>query len=251
MTTAASRFIEAILISWDSFEPYENTAKDGLADVDADAIQTFCDESDEDFSEAETEVLAFIRGKVLQTMDFAAMGDDADWSVEDVITAFTACVYGSDGDQPGQVEVVLETATVGEEYGVEVKIYRWRERDEAGSYESGDATQDREEAVRDGEAHAESEDSEPDLGELLSEIEETGYFEDNDIIPHVLDAATGHSQGYLLLPPDIGQPVGTMWTTNGHLQRDDYITLDATHSQKSYAAAALLAAIREYQNGEE
>jgi len=68
-TAAATRFIDAIMVSWDSLEPYQATAEKGLADVDEDTLQTYCDESDEDYGDAEAEVLAFVRGKLMQTRE--------------------------------------------------------------------------------------------------------------------------------------------------------------------------------------
>lgn len=64
MTSAASRFLDEVMVSWDSSEPWENTAALGLSDVDSDALRTYCDESDEDYAEAEAEVLSFVRRKV-------------------------------------------------------------------------------------------------------------------------------------------------------------------------------------------
>ncbi len=86
-------------------------------------------------------------------------------------------------------------------------------------------------------------DWEPDLDDVMAEIKETGYFTYPDIIPLVVKAATQYSQGYLLVTPDISQPVGTAWTINGYLQCD-YIALDATYSTEEEAAEALLNAIQ-------
>lgn len=64
MTTAADRFIDAVMVSWDSRGPWEATAKKGLADVDEDALRSFCDESGDDYDTAEAEVLEYVRAKV-------------------------------------------------------------------------------------------------------------------------------------------------------------------------------------------
>lgn len=102
----------------------------------------------------------------------------------------------------------------------------------------------KEEAEEAAKALSVDEDETPDLEGLLTEIKETGYFSDPDMIPRVVKAATQHSQGYLLVTPGISQPVGQRWTTNGYLQCD-YIALEATYSTEEEAADALLRAIQE------
>lgn len=62
MTTAAKKFLDAVAISWDSREPWENTARLGLAEVDADALREMC--GDEDYTTAEAEVLVAVCEKV-------------------------------------------------------------------------------------------------------------------------------------------------------------------------------------------
>ncbi len=63
-TAAATRFIDAIRVSWDSRSPYEATAKNGLSDVDADALRDICDETGESYEDAEAEVMDSIRRRV-------------------------------------------------------------------------------------------------------------------------------------------------------------------------------------------
>lgn len=176
-------------------------------------------------------------------LDLDAVFERADWRVQDGITAYTACVYGSRGDEPGEVLVVLQSAT---EYGI--TAYRWAEKDDSGTYETGPVTLDRDEAVSGGEDYAEENDEEPDADDLIRQIVETGYFGDasSDDIRAICKEATEHSQGYLLLPAGefVGHPIGRMWTTNGYLdQCDKYVTLDATHPSIAYAADALLRAV--------
>jgi hypothetical protein len=165
----------------------------------------------------------------------------ADWSRVDAIAAFTACVYGHDGDEPGEVRVVLESATEGD-----ITAYRWAEQDDGGTRETGDPTKDRDEAVAGGEEYASENDEEPDADDLIQQIVDTGYFgsADADDICAVCQAATEHSQGYLLLPKGefVGHPIGRMWTTNGYLQCE-YVSLDATYPSVAYAADALLRAV--------
>lgn len=66
-TTAADRFTDAILVAWDSREPWEATDAKGLSQVDEDALLALCDESYEDYDSAEAEVLAFVRRKLVGT----------------------------------------------------------------------------------------------------------------------------------------------------------------------------------------
>lgn len=175
-------------------------------------------------------------------LDLDSVFESAAWTRDgDSVASFTRCCYGPEGDSPGELEIVIEAAT---EYGV--TVYRWTEIDEAGSYESGEIVLDREEAVSAGEDYASENDEEPDTDDLIEAIVETGYFggADADDIRAVCEAATQHSQGYLLLPKGefVGHPIGRMWTTNGYLQCE-YVTLDATHPSVAYAADALLRAV--------
>jgi len=172
-------------------------------------------------------------------LDLDTVFANGDWEADsDIIATYTACVYGRDGDEPGEVEVVLESATA---YGI--TAYRWAERDDSGTHERGPITLDRDEAVAAGEEYAEDHDEEPDAGDLIEQIVETGYFgsADAEDIRAICDEATKHSQGYLLLPAGefVGRP---MWTTNGYLQCE-YVTLDATHHSIAHAADALLRAV--------
>ena len=64
-TTAAERFIDEISASWDSSDPYVATAEAGyLAEVDEDALRTYCGEAGEDYDTAANEVLAYVRERV-------------------------------------------------------------------------------------------------------------------------------------------------------------------------------------------
>lgn len=175
-------------------------------------------------------------------LDLDAVFDLADWRQVDGITAYTACVYGKDGDEPGEVQIVLESAT---EYGI--VAYRWAEKDDGGTHGRGPITLDRDEAVEAGEEYASENDEEPDADDLIRQIVESGYFggADADDIRAICEEATKHSQGYLLLPAGefCGHPIGRLWTTNGYLQCEKYVTLDATHPSLAYAADALLRAV--------
>lgn len=182
-------------------------------------------------------------------IDLDEVFEGAAWTKDSEIATYTACVYGPEGDLPGEVRVILQ---VSELYG----ITAWRWRDDDGSYggDTGDITLDRLVAIQAGEEHAVDRDEEPDLDRLVGEIVETGFFGDattNDIRA-ICEEATGYSQGYLLLPAGefVGRPIGRLWTTNGYLECP-HVRLDATYPKASYAAAGLLAAIHASQDEEE
>lgn len=166
----------------------------------------------------------------------------ADWQQVDGIAAYTACVYGKDGDKPGELQIVLESAT---EYGI--VAYRWAEEDGSGTHGRGPITLDRDEAVEAGEEYASENDEEPDADDIIRQVVESGYFGDADAddIKAICEEATKYSQGYLLLPAGAfcGHPIGRLWTTSGYLQCEKYIMLDATHPRLAYAADALLRAV--------
>lgn len=64
MTRAATRFLEGVAVAWDSRGPWEDTARLGLSDADVLVLSELCDSEDEDYDEAEAEVLAAVREKV-------------------------------------------------------------------------------------------------------------------------------------------------------------------------------------------
>lgn len=164
------------------------------------------------------------------------------WRTQDTDT-YIACCYGRDGDEPGDVVVQLESAE--DDDGV-----TWWRLFEPEACQSSDKMWDDETEARDALADwCEDRDETPDAEDIEAQIRETGYFNDPDIIPLVIAEMTQHSQGYLLLTPDIGQPVGTRWTTNGYLQCD-YISVDATHNNPAVAADSLLRAIQSAQENE-
>jgi hypothetical protein len=138
-------------------------------------------------------------------LDLDAVFDRADWRDIDSIDTYTSCVFGAEGDEPGEVEITLQRS---EAYGIEA--FRWFERD---GMEHGDITLDRDEAIEAGEEYASENDEEPDADELFRQIVETGYFGSADAgdIRAICQEATEHSQGYLLLPAPAPRP---------HVRRD-------------------------------
>jgi hypothetical protein len=174
------------------------------------------------------------------------------WKMIEAIASYTDCCYGDEGDEPGEIRVMLETAQTSD--GLDV--YRWHDHDGAGSYDSGDIMLDQDAVIRAGRAHAEEQDETPDLDVLIDGILTTGYFGplcDAGDVRRACQAATEYSQGYLMLAPGEPprDPIGVAWTTNGYLQVPHHIQLAATHSRIEYAADALLRAIRTAMREEE
>jgi len=63
-TKAAERFMSGILVAWDHRDCYAQTAAKGLSETDADMLRVYCDETGDDYAEAEAEVMAFVRAKL-------------------------------------------------------------------------------------------------------------------------------------------------------------------------------------------
>lgn len=163
-------------------------------------------------------------------LDLDAVFDGADWRTIKSITTYTACIYGTFGDEPGEVTVNLQAS-----YRYGITAYRWAAEDESGTYECGSPVLDREEASRQGEEFATENHTELDVDEIIDQIVATGYFGDATAsdIRSFCEQATGYSCVYLLLPK------GYCWTTNGYLECE-YVTLPATYPNVAFAADALL-----------
>lgn len=61
MTTAARKITEALALTWDNFDRYEQTAKNGLSQTDDDALATLCDTFDESYVDSYTDVMGWVR----------------------------------------------------------------------------------------------------------------------------------------------------------------------------------------------
>lgn len=64
MTKAAKEFLAAVRQSWDTPGPWEDTARLGLAQPDADALRSLAEQAGESYTQAEAEVLEAIRQHV-------------------------------------------------------------------------------------------------------------------------------------------------------------------------------------------
>jgi hypothetical protein len=187
----------------------------------------------------EIDVEGLVAAKLL---NLKAVFEKSDWKTVKVINSYTACSYG-ETDEPGEVEIVLQKAT---EYGI--TAYRWAEEDDGGYHEKGAIVLHPDEVREDAMEHVIEQDDEPDIEDLVNKIVDTGYFGSatrKDIL-NVCECATEHSEGYLILRAGkITYPIESLLTTCGHLDGCDYVTLDADFQRVSYAAHALLRAVKE------
>lgn len=61
MTTSAQEFIQSVLISWDSVDPWIATIEQGLSDFDRAVLLVMCAANGDDSEESERQILAAIR----------------------------------------------------------------------------------------------------------------------------------------------------------------------------------------------
>lgn len=168
-----------------------------------------------------------------------------DWSTE---ATYLGRCYGSSGNELGSIPVSIASVVLDDDDDDGKHVIGWvvaETPDEATVLHSiWGSEEEAREAAEDLAAELDETPETQETQEIIEEIKATSYFDDPAIIDHVVSAATGYSQGYILVTPDIAQPVGTRWTTNGYLQCD-YIELAATYGTEAEAAEALLHAIQE------
>lgn len=137
--------------------------------------------------------------------------------VIDTIATYVACCYGRDGNEPGDCEMVLECV---ESHGV--KAYRWADRDDSGTHDTGEWTLDREQAEADGRKAAEERDETPDDDEQIEEILDAEWFSDDvdaDDIREIIDYCHGHNslgQGHVIIDQDGRR----QWVTTGYVEHE-------------------------------
>lgn len=174
-------------------------------------------------------------------LDLDEVFDQEVWKTIDTIGRYTVFAFGVDGDEPGHVNVVLQTA---EKFGI--VVYRWKD-----DSETGDAFLSREECLESAEDFIEDSNEIADLDDLVYEILGTEFFGKdataNDI-KRICDWATEYSEGYLLLAKGTVSPI-PCWTTNGHLECD-YVALNANYPEAPHAAFYLLKAIENFYDEE-
>jgi hypothetical protein len=79
----------------------------------------------------------------------ATFEDDVHWEWDANITTYTACIFGVDGDEPGTLEIVLQTAEM-----CGVTAWRWAEIDFQNEWEHGRPTLSRAVAIAEGQVYA-------------------------------------------------------------------------------------------------
>jgi hypothetical protein len=160
------------------------------------------------------------------------------------VASYAGRYYGPEGDDLGDIPISIATfydAETDAELGWIVAETPVECTEIHGTYA------DRDEAETAAGELAEELDETPDLDDVVEQIAATGYFDSPEIIPAVVAGMTSYSQGYLLITPDISEPVGTRWTTNGYLQCD-HIQAPATFSSEPQASAWLLRAVSDLES---
>jgi len=173
----------------------------------------------------------------------------ARWSNVEEIDTYTAMCGGSGGDSPMTITMMLESA---EMYGI--TAYRWTECDDSGSYDSGEITLDRAEAVEQGKAEAEERDQTPEPDGQIAEILETEWFktsvtkEDLRAIIDYCHQYGGMGQGHVI----VDRSGVHEWVTTGWVEHKA-VYVGIPHESESWAhfADALLGEITEDQQPRE
>jgi hypothetical protein len=145
--------------------------------------------------------------------------------------------------------IMLESA---EMYGI--PAFRWIECDDAGSYDTGEITLDRSEAVEQGKDQAEERDETPEPDDQIAEILETEWFkksvkkEDLRAIIDYCHQYGGMGQGHVI----IDRSGVHEWVTIGYVEhRSVHIGIPHESESWAYFADALLGAITEDQRPSE
>lgn len=159
-----------------------------------------------------------------------------DW---DSVATYTGRYYGPEGNDLGTIPISV--APVLDPYTYDTIGWVVAETPEEDTIFHG-TYQYEAEAIEAAKELAEELDETLDLQSVIDVIKESEYFDNPDVVPDVVAAMSGYSQGYLLVTSDIGFPVGTRWTTNGYLQCT-HLRLPATFETEEQAAEYLLRAI--------
>ncbi len=168
--------------------------------------------------------------------------------VEEIDTYIPMC-GGSDGDSPMTFTIMLESAVM---YGI--TAFRWIECDDGGSYDTGEITLDRAEAVEQGKAEAEGRDETPEPDDQISQILATDWFkksvkkEDVKAAIDYCHGCSGLGQGHVII--DCSGVHG--WVTTGYVEHRS-VHVDLPHESEcwAYFADALLGAITKDQRPSE
>lgn len=156
-------------------------------------------------------------------------------SVIETAATYVACCYGTDGDEPGKCEVVIECA---ESRGV--KAYRWADRDDSGTHNYGDWSFDLDSVRSSAEEVAEENDETPDDDDQMQAILDAGWFADDvdaDDIRAIIDYCHSHNglgQGHVIIDRDGRRE----WVTTGYVEHEAmYISIP--HGGQPWSAYAV------------
>ena len=182
-------------------------------------------------------------------LDLGDIFNGARWDSVEEIDTYIAMCGGSRGDSPMTLTIMLQSAGM---YGI--TAYRWIEIDDAGSYDSGDITLDRSEAIEQGKSEAEGRDDAPDQDELVVEILATGWFDTSvkkEDVHAIIDYCHAHAdlgQGHVIIDCSGVHE----WVTTGYVEHKS-IHVGIPHESESwhYFADDLLSAITEDQQPSE
>jgi len=193
--------------------------------------------------------------------------DDCEIGEWKEITSYLGRYYGQNGDELGEIPISIAPITYFKkcelckgDYEDDCTACGGNGKCESSAWVVAETSEENtnihefydyeEEAQNAAEELAEELDETPDLDEIIQNIADTDYFDDPDIIPFVLKSLTEHTQGHLLITPDIHQPVNVRWTTNGYLDCD-HISISADFENKFEAAEALLKAVKNKDEDED
>ncbi len=168
------------------------------------------------------------------TADWIAEQDSRPKVIETVGT-YIACCYGSNGDEPGECEMVIECVEANG-----VKAYRWADRDDSGTNDTGDWSLDYEEVEAAAKKEIEDRDETPDDDEQVQEILDAGWFAadvDADDIRGLVDYCHKHNnlgQGHVIIDRDGHRK----WVTTGYVEHEAmYISIP--HGGQPWSAYAV------------
>ena len=168
-------------------------------------------------------------------LDLDSVFSNADWRSVDGIATYIACCYGANGNEPGECEVVLERA---EAYGIEA--YRWADRDDSGTNNTGDIMLDRDEAIEAGKEVASESDETPDADDQIADILAAGWFTssvDADDVRKIIDYCATYNdlgQGHVIIDHDGRRE----WVTTGYVEHEA-VYLSIPHGGQHWSAYAV------------
>jgi len=167
------------------------------------------------------------------TADWIADQDPRPSWIEDV-GMYIACVYGDNGDAPGECEVVIEQAKSHGELA-----FRSVDRDDSGDHETGEWSLHYDAVLAEAKKYIAEHDETPDPDEQIAEILQSGWFDadvDASDIREIVDYCHSHNhlgQGHVI----IDRAGRREWVTTGYVEHDA-IYIYIPYSRQPWAAYA-------------